>query len=984
MIHFPKLGGHMLTRRFFMVGTGATIPVTSFTALGFLHPAFAEDHFVAPAKHNSFDPLRSWSTAYLEIANSIGRREVVAGLDAEPPSNSYLISLERLDADLRYNERQARNAKLGLSIAFEPTEQALEFAKTTAPAPLSYYVWGVEKLLTAQKDFLFNGIERKRVETGQNLAQAAAQRLSDNRNLPYSGLFPVNNPDLASRHMREAANEILSLDNSLTGDERSVLLGSMLEGFLNLYDAGRLSDEANVGQTCDCEAVLNDTTQNLRLVGDTVEAAMSAELALAEQGVVVAEALRKAEERLQSGEEIPASFKEEVREHAETIVKFARVSQDVVEAAVALGLSPEIGAKINRLAGLAEQGAQTALAFASGNPYAIVSATSQLITGIFGKSGGPQSYLTEIFSALQGISERLAEIQKMQARIYQNVQAIQQNQIATAQLIQGAVREVQINRRLVIDIFDGDLHLLSREVDRFGLSHGVRNGWGPGWDYQAYSDIWRTSGTIFIRGLNALEAIFSSRAMPHQLLQESTYFGQDEVSVEVNENTISLAVQNDGRLDEAIELQERRQALRERHLHSFFFTEASNMMGMLFPKVLLSDNVAKNEADGDAPLLETGILLKLGWLACSTYFLHELLVDNGNPSLKTEAEILDGEGRNLRGYLILEDVLRWVDIAIQQRLILGDGYDRVLFLDGLRKGNVSTDDEWPEPFGPEDRIGKRFADIQFSIASLRYGEGNYDPRWVNEMFLPVARGYHKSWENCDGIGWECEFYNGGWPSYAEAMELEARALDVLTSIAPFSISTANEDPSLHFTIHHRNPPADSTVEPVSFLGDQFSDLELFSWFFDGQMIPAQWSSETASLFAPWVRAELNGRDIAEQLRAEAAEPHITKISQYNAPEECSRDAWTTIIVEDCPAPPAWVDWSLEHATKVAETTSGISFEDLDLHRDTETGRFHPEVEALLELKSSLLRHLTPYRLYQSGDSALKQRIVDAIRVSSTG
>lgn len=969
----------MISRRSFLLGSAASNALTlSYFVLG-PRPILANE-IVPSALPKGLSPHRSSSTAFIEVAKGLVDEKTNNQEFWRSSPNTYLQNLERLDQELRQNERKARYGTLFINSGFEALETGLEFARTTAPAPTSYYVWGIENLVKEQKRFIIGSIEQKRKEVGQELAQAAANRMRDSRRLPYASLYPVNNPALAVENMKEAAKDILLSNGSLGEDQKAILFRSMFESMVSMYEAGALKEpEGDLAHTTNPN-YLDESAQKLNAAAGSLQDIASNEIELAEKGTVLAETNAKAESLVRKQEPVPQDLTKQLEDFANSVIELSGVSQDVVAAAVALGLSPEVGEKINFASSVASQGAKAALAFASGDPLSMISATSQLITGIFGRgSSGPEVYLQEIFEALQDISEQLADIQAMQRKILQNIQTIQDNQLVTAQLQQNTIREVQTNRQLIIDLAEGPLKLLQREVDRFGLNVGLRNGFGPGLSYEAYWNIFDASGDLLIAGMRQLEGIFSSRETPHLLLQEATYFGQDQVEANVEDSGIRLSVELNERADKALEYHARLKQLEDRRVPPFLFSEAGNMMGVLFPKALVRSDIESISQSSVTPLIEVGMLLKIGWLACSTYHLHEFLTFDGDLRMMTKEELLDDDTQRERGYLVLEDLFRWVNTAIHQQLILGDGYDRAIYLTDLANGNPELQTDVPFPYMFEQPVGRHFPDIQYTISSLRFGKGHYDPRWVNEIYMVLARGYHEHWENCDGIPRrECDLINAGWPDYEEYKELEEKALGVLSDLAPFSISTPEYDPYLQFDVKFRYFPITEDADATMYLSDQFSDLEINSWFDEGPLLPQSWPSQTVTFFAPWVRAELSGRNIKEQLEYEANSPVSASVEPGRRDEECERDVWVTLFDTGCPTPSSWVAWATKDEEEINEQEAVIEFADLDLHRDFETGRFSPEVEALLQLKDVLLRHLTPYRLYKEGNIDLKAKLIEAV------
>lgn len=982
----------MISRRALLLRSVAGVSLTGPLSLRWLTSVKAQEA-VLPHRVRAFDPRRSLSPIMLDMADEIFREDSTQDPTWATFDNPWMQNLSDLDNALRANEQKARNARFGTSFAFAPLESSLELASVNLPAPASYVVWGTEKLISEQKNFILRGIEQRRVETGDALAKAAAERMHDERGLPYLALFPPGSPEVARRNMEAAAQSILNGNSALSGNQKAILLESIVRGMSRLYADGRLRETGNQTSPCDCATLLAESSGTLEQIDDAAKKMASAEDELAVRGARLAEAQVEAETLIQSKRPVPQSLAQQINVYAQDVIEVATVSQDVVAAAVVLGLSPNIGEQVNRVANLAGLAANTALSFtAGGPPLAMISATSQLITGIFGKrkrGPGIGIYLQRIYSALSTISNQLVEVQEMQARILSNVRSVQENQIVLANLTQRTISEVQINRRLIIDLATGPMRLLEREVERYGLNIGQRDGWGPSLGYDAYAEMFAASGDVLIRGLNQIEEIFDNTNQLHMLLSEATYLGRTTLETEVDDDGIRLNISADARQEQQTIYRQRVETIVRENIPHFFLTEAANAMAVFFPDAMKTDEAKLTNEDLSQPLIEVGMLLRLGWLTCSSYFLQEMLIHkNGQRQLMNKEEILTHSFNQPRGYDMLNVVLHWVEVAISQQLILDSGFDRIRYLNAIVAGE-NPPIETPYPYGRADQIGSLFADMQQSAISLRFGNGSYDPRWVNDVHMIYARGQYAAWFECYGVSqFDCDYrLGGGQPSSNEIARFRQEALEVIGSRLLFPRGQSSSTAEFALTVHHDDFP-DSQTDIGTFLRDQF-ELELIDSHYEMSLSARHWPRTSANFLGPWIRAEQARRTILEQLAFEEHTPHQNVLFSWVDPrdeeearlfQECENDPYELIMNVDCFAPDSWADWSIEDQERLSERPSTMRFEDFDIHRDPATGHFAPEVEALLDLKAALIRHLTPYRIYQDQDIVLKQRWIDTLRL----
>ncbi len=647
---------------------------------------------------NNLPVFKSKPTAnhqYLGTASKIAKKSATTTIKSE----SWAPRITELDKKIK-KYRDRKNLNLNITKAsFLATQNALELAAVTLPAPGSYALWATFKATSKLKSHTIVEMEKAIHDGAKRIAITAAKRIESEYANPYSSVVNGKSINQQAEIVSDAISNLDERFSDLDVETKYQLAKSAVKILNNLIERG--DDISQSPQSDDISSDISSYENGVEATAKLIEG----EKNLTQQGEKLAEKAQDIAKNVEMGQPIEQHKIFDLEAIANDVVAAAQIAPDVLNAFVSLGMSAETAADIQKGVNLLANAATLYISWGS-NPLGAIGAASNIISSVFGGSGdsAAQARHEQIMKHLGFIIEQNQKIMENQARIYEGLETISLNQgqiLLSLNRVNGAVSFVYA---LQISIIQGPLYVLERDVKKRTNFFAPIYGYSEGPSYADVKDVFTSIGDNIYRGLVQLEQIFSDIDSLHPVLQANTFFGNTDFKLE-NADGISkfkliddnLQSNNAKRLSSTIKILENN-GISERLLTELCTIDC--LFGQYDHPTVTYDPLKSVVPFSFNDLKKSGLinirsLAQLAVLAIKTQHLFPYFdFSGGHYQIKTREEILNTKPTT-RGYQLLEVIHKQLCMAIAQHIILSSEFRPAMYLVGLYKGTTYLDGEEP-------------------------------------------------------------------------------------------------------------------------------------------------------------------------------------------------------------------------------------------------------------------------------------------------
>lgn len=889
------------------------------------------------------------------VANIFDEDSNELAFNEENDADKYFDELDQLTQDILDAENRARIGRFGIEVTTAIPLKVAEMGSVAAPLPASIFLKITQKKIEYAKSIILDQIDQSLEKTSDALAASAAKVFVENTGKSTDELFNAVPPDVAADNIQKAAQALVDGYDGISDRQKKILLGAAVSGMRKLVKDSAVT--TSTSEMSKQQAI--QATEKIELSKETAKKIIDNEEKLSEAGKELTEKQLSSENELKTKGDLSADTRKSLISTANTVIQYAKLANEVVDAAETLGLNPKIGSAIKRVSGAVQGAATAAIGIATGNPIAIISGVASFVSSIFGKKKkGPNLavYLNKIFEKLGEIENTLDRIEATQRTILDNQRIISLNQIKLAKISGDIVREIQKNRDFLVEISYGPIKLFEEDLAEAGLLGATGGGYPVEMSYQEYYQKFGVfHSDIAIQALSQLDKLFGTGGFIHPVLRSSSYLPTDQVKLQVGKGPDTLFQLDVGQGKDLMQLFKKRLSrLAKIGTPRSAITEGSSIGQMFFQSnEHLPESEGLDELNTD--LIDPGTLIRLGNIAVASNTINELLVTDGSQNRRMMTiDELTTRKTSPRGFELLETVLELVDVTIGQQLILSDEYFKLEFLMSVLRGEKSVEDESEYlAFDPEL---KTLWSVAIAYASLGSGDGLYSLKWMDHDQIDLAEFVIENpyFEFRGHPGDQFGSNNWTGDQFSNWEFSQERAIDDIQHKLPGKMQQLIEFKVDARLGNYQNP------DPMGLSDIVHVKADLFGYEFS--VLGDKSISSLDQYCGVWSRAEKNAG--------------IIKLMSEDG-DQLPYDDLSNYFGKIAP-PPSWSKWDIEKMKTVNVAPNSINLQEFELFRTAEELRFDPMIEQLISLKSNIQRALLTYHIKQNGQNRLKERILDAM------